>query len=368
MFTADDHRYMGRAIQLANTPLCSPHPNPRVGCVIVKDNEIIGEGFHAKAGEAHAEVNALADAGENARGASAYVTLEPCCHQGKTPPCTDALIAAGVAEVFVAMEDPNPQVSGQGIKRLEQAGIKVHSGLMQSQAEELNLGFIKRMRTGIPWVMCKVAMSIDGRTAMATGESQWITQPTARQDVQRLRARSSAIMTGIGTVLSDDPYLNVRSSELGEQPLSHPARVILDSELRTPLYSRMLEIPGRTLIFCTTKNAEKKAALEQLGAEVFVLPDFQGGVDLSALMDKLGELEINEIMVEAGNILNGSLMRARLLDELVIYMAPVLMGDAASGMMHLPGIISMDQKIPLNIIDVRSIGVDWRITCRPQRQ
>lgn len=366
MFSAADHQHMGRAIQLAATPTCSPHPNPRVGCVLVKDGVVVGEGFHLRAGESHAEVNALNEAGEKARGATAYVTLEPCCHQGKTPPCSQALIEAGVTEVVVAMQDPNPQVAGNGLKQLEAAGIKTRTGLMQFQAEELNPGFIKRMKTGRPWVLCKVAMSLDGRTAMATGESQWITQPTARRDVQRLRARSAAIMTGIGTVLSDNPYLNLRESELGEEPTSLPARVILDSELRMPLDARMLGIPGRTIIFCTTRDEGRKQALEQRGAEVYRVPDFQGGVDLNVLMDKLGELEINEVMIEAGNILNGSLMRGKLLDELVVYMAPVIMGDAASGMMHLPGVISMSQKIPMEIKDVRPIGVDWRITCRPQ--
>ncbi|MDH5545192.1 MAG: bifunctional diaminohydroxyphosphoribosylaminopyrimidine deaminase/5-amino-6-(5-phosphoribosylamino)uracil reductase RibD [Gammaproteobacteria bacterium] len=368
MFNSDDHRFMARAIQLAETPMCSPHPNPRVGCVLVKDGAVVGEGYHALAGQAHAEVNALNMAGEQARGATAYVTLEPCCHHGKTPPCTQALIAAGVSEVVVAMTDPNPQVAGNGIAELKQAGITVREGLMTEQAQLLNRGFVKRMSTGRPWVMCKVAMSLDGRTAMATGESHWITAPTARRDVQRLRARSSAIMSGIGTVLSDNPYLNLRENELGEEPTTQPARIILDSELRTPPDARMFELSGRTLIFCTSRNTEKKAALEQRGAEVYVLPDYQGGVDLNALMDKLGQLEINEVMMEAGAILNGAMLRAKLLDELIIYMAPVLMGDAAAGMMHLPGVISMEQKIPMEIVDIRAIGQDWRITCRPGKR
>ncbi|MDH5219448.1 MAG: bifunctional diaminohydroxyphosphoribosylaminopyrimidine deaminase/5-amino-6-(5-phosphoribosylamino)uracil reductase RibD [Gammaproteobacteria bacterium] len=365
MFNFDDHLFMARAIQLAKKPVCSPHPNPRVGCMLVRDGVIVGEGFHAKAGEGHAEVNALKQAGEKAKGATAYVSLEPCCHQGKTPPCAQALIDAGIVAVVAAMTDPNPRVSGSGLKMLEAAGIKTRTGLMQAQAEELNRGFIKRMKTGRPRVTVKVAMSLDGRTAMATGESQWITAPTARRDVQRLRARNSAIMTGIGTVLSDNPFLNVRKSELGEEPTTHPMRVILDSELRTPPDARMFDAEGRVVICCTTKNAEKKARLEASGAEVYVLPDYQGGVDLEVLLDTLGGLEVNELMVEAGNVLNGTLMRAGLIDELVIYMAPVLMGDAASGMMHLPGIISMSQKIGLEINDVRPIGKDWRIICRP---
>lgn len=359
-FSAEDHRHMARAIQLAQRGLSSTDPNPRVGCVLVREGEIVGEGWHERAGEAHAEVHALRAAGERARGACAYVSLEPCSHHGRTPPCADALLDAGVKRVVAAMEDPNPQVAGRGLTRLREAGVSVASGLLATQAMALNPGYIKRMRSGRPFVRCKLAMSLDGRTAMASGESKWITGAAAREDVQGLRARSSALMTGVGTVLADDPNLTVRLDGAERQPL----RVIVDTHLSTPVTARVLQQPGRTLIVTAVEDGEAAEALRAGGAEVRVLPDRQDRVDLSATLDLLGQLGMNEVMLETGATLSGSMLCAGLIDELIIYMAPVLMGDAARGLFHLPGLAHMADRVSLSISDIRRVGDDWRITAQ----
>ena len=360
-----DHGYMARALQLAANGLYTTHPNPRVGCVIVGAGEnagkVVGEGWHARAGEPHAEVHALAQAGAHARGATAYVTLEPCCHHGRTPPCADALIEAGVARVVMAMVDPNPKVAGQGLAWLGAAGITTESGVLQAQAEALNAGFMMRMREHRPYVRCKLAMSLDGRTAMASGESKWITSDAARADVQRLRASSAAILTSIGTVLADDPALTVRMGGVARQPL----RVVVDSQLRISPQARLLSAPGNALIVTTAQDDVRSVKLMSENVTVSVQPARQGQVDLTALMQMLAvEHEINEVLVEAGPTLNGALLDAGLIDEVIIYMAPHLMGDAARGLFHLPGLQHMSQRIALDIQDIRAVGQDWRITAK----
>ncbi len=361
MTKVHDTRHMARALQLAARGLYTCDPNPRVGCVLVKGGTVIGEGWHVRAGEPHAEVLALRAAGEAARGATAYVSLEPCAHHGRTPPCGEALIAAGISRVVAAMEDPNPQVAGRGLWMLHEAGIAVESKLLRSQAEALNPGFIKRMRTGRPLVRCKLAMSLDGRTAMASGESQWISGSAARADVHRLRARSSALLTGIGTVLSDDPSLNARLDT--DEAVQQPLRVVLDSQLRMPTDARMLSLPGRTLVCCMeAADVEKIVMLTDVGAEVHCLPVENGLVSLPALLDFLAGEGVNEVTVEAGAILNGALLQAGLVDEVIVYLAPLLMGDAARGLFHLPGLEKMAQRIELKIVDMRAVGDDWRIT------
>ncbi len=358
-----DHEYMAYALQLAERGLYTTDPNPRVGCLLVRNGVIVGEGWHERAGEPHAEVLALRAAGEQARGATAYVTLEPCCHQGRTPPCTDALIEAGVAEVVAAMQDPNPQVAGGGLAKLQAAGITTRSGVLSAQAEALNPGFISRMRRGRPFVRCKLAMSLDGRTAMASGESKWITGAEARADVQRLRARSSAILTGIGTVLIDDPSLNVRIDDV--DAAIQPLRVVLDHQLRMPPTARMLSLPGKTLIFAVNEAEAPREALLAAGGEIVLLEPHDGCFQLADVLDVLATREINEVLVEAGATLSGALLAAGLIDELVIYMAPQLLGDGARGLFHLPGLVRMDQKLGLDIQDIRKVGQDWRITAVP---
>ena len=370
--TGTDHQYMARALQLAAQGLYTTHPNPRVGCVIVRDGEntgytgctsgeIVGEGWHVRAGEPHAEIHALAQAGTRARGATAYVTLEPCCHHGRTPPCADALIEAGVTRVVTAMIDPNPKVAGQGLARLAAAGIAIESGVLQAQAEALNPGFIMRMCEHRPFVRCKLAMSVDGRTAMANGESKWITSDAAREDVQRLRASSAAILTGIGTVLADDPALTGRVAGAARQPL----RVVVDSQLRMPPQARLLKEPGRTLIVTTSPDRVSSEKLVCNNVTVNVQSARQGRVNLALLMQTLAvDHEINEVLVEAGPILNGALLNAGLIDEVIIYMAPHLMGDAARGLFHLPELHQMSQRIALDTQDIRAVGCDWRITAK----
>jgi len=367
----DDHRHMARAIELARRGLYTTHPNPRVGCVLVRDGAVVGEGWHRRAGEAHAERIALADAGGNARGATAYVTLEPCSHHGRTPPCADGLIEAGVSRVVAAMIDPNPLVAGQGMARLAAAGIDAVSGVLETDAAALNPGFIKRMATGRPYVRCKLAMSLDGRTAMANGDSQWITGEDARRDVQRLRARSDAIVTGIGTVLADDPSLNVRLSP-DQLPgvesadyLLQPLRVVLDSRLRMPPSARMLSLPGQTLVLTVAEDLDHGVALAEAGAEVITLPGQRDALDLGAVLDELGSRQINEVLIEAGPTLAGAALAAGLVDELIVYMAPHLMGDGGRGLCHLPGLEHMADRIDLTISDIRAVGRDWRITVQP---
>lgn len=349
---------MQRALRLAQKGLYSTDPNPRVGCVLVKDGNIVGEGWHKKAGEAHAEVLALRQAGNDAKAATAYVTLEPCSHTGKTPPCAEALVQAEVSRVVVAMQDPNPLVAGQGLRRLQDSGIEVKSGLMETQARALNPGFIKRMETDLPYVRVKMAMSLDGRTAMASGESQWITGEAARQDVQLLRARSSAILTGIGTVLSDNPSMNVRLSaqELNVDEVRQPLRVVLDSGLRFPAKAKIAEVEGDVLIMTTSKNDVDNAVQ---------LAEKDGHVDLKSALKYLAEKEINEVHVEAGAILSGAFLQQQLVDEIVVYMAPHIMGDEARGLFALPGLSKMKDRISLDIQDVRMLGKDLRITAKP---
>ncbi len=357
---------MSRALQLAAHARCCPHPNPRVGCVIVKEGEVVGEGFHYRAGENHAEINALESAGKRAKAATVYITFEPCCHHGKTPPCTAALIAAGVVEVIIAMEDPNPEVAGKGLQQLEAAGIRTKIGLLGDQAAALNRGFVKRMKTGIPFVRCKLAMSLDGRTAMKTGESQWITSADARRDVQKMRAASDAIMTGIGTAKADDPQLNVRLKGICDEIDKQPLRLVVDSQLRLSPRAKILSVPGKTIVVCAVNKPKEASALEQAGADVLCLPDRYGMVDVEALLLELGKRQINELMIEAGATLCGTFMHKKLIDEIVVYMAPILMGDAASGLLNLPGMLSMKQKIPVEITDMRAVGKDWRITINPK--
>lgn len=367
MADSSDHAYMARALQLAARGLYSTDPNPRVGCVVVRDGGIVGEGWHCRAGEPHAEVFALREAGERARGATVYVTLEPCAHHGRTPPCSEALLAAGVQRVVAAMRDPNPRVAGQGLAQLCRSGIAVECGLMQGQAERLNPGFLRRMRQGRPWVRCKLAMSLDGRTALANGISQWITGEAARADVQHWRARSSAVMTGIGTVLADDPALTVRlpASAWGAQgcggEIRQPLRVVMDSRLRTPSDARLLDQSGETLIFTASEDAAAAAQLTAAGAAIEHVPASGGRVDLSAALGRLAQRGANEVWIEAGPALSGALLRANLVDELVLYMAPLLMGTAARGLCDLPAFAALSECVALRVEDIRAVGEDWRI-------
>ena len=361
MFSAADHDFMSQALRLAERGLCTTTPNPRVGCVIVKAGLLIGEGWHQRAGGPHAEIYALNEAGAQARGATAYITLEPCHHYGQTPPCDEALLAAGIARVVVAMRDPNPQVAGKGLERLRAQGVDVSAGLMEAQARELNPGFISRMERGQPWVRCKIAASLDGRTALANGASQWITGAAARSDVQRWRARACAILTGIGTVLADDPMLTLRELGIGRQPL----RVVVDSQLRTPPSARILQ-GGNTLVLAATEDAAKTKALRNTGVEVLMLPGADGRVDLTALLQQLAQRGINEVLVEAGAGLNGALLQAGLVDELLLYYAPALLGDSARGMFTLPPLTGMSQRVGLEILSLDRVGEDIRLRARPR--
>jgi len=358
-FTDTDARHMARALELARRGLYTTDPNPRVGCVITKAGRVVGEGFHERAGAPHAEINALRAAGDAARGATVYLTLEPCCHHGKTPPCTDALVSAGVARVVAAMQDPNPRVAGQGFAELKQAGIECASGLMQAEAEDLNPGFANRMQRGRPYVRVKLAASLDGRTALASGESKWITGEPARADVQHWRARSSAILTGIGTVLADDPALTVRAFDIGRQP----RRVVLDSRLRMSPQAKMLTLPGTTLVVTAASDGVRAEALQNAGAEVLAL-EKDGHVDLAALMQALAAREVNELLVEAGATLSGALLEAGLADELVLYYAPLLLGDNGRGMFRLDAVTQMAARVELEIKDARPIGRDWRVIAK----
>jgi diaminohydroxyphosphoribosylaminopyrimidine deaminase / 5-amino-6-(5-phosphoribosylamino)uracil reductase len=369
MTTETDIRHMARALQLARRGLYTTDPNPRVGCVVVREGQVVGEGFHVRAGEPHAEILAMQEAGEAARGATVYVTLEPCAHYGRTPPCADALIDAGVGRVVAAMEDPNPRVAGQGLARVAAAGIETASGVLEGQARDINPGFVSRMERGRPFVRVKLAMSLDGRTAMASGESQWITGPAARRDVQRLRARSGAVLTGIGTVRADDPGLDVRLSadELGiVGPVRQPLRVVLDTRLECPPDARLLRSSGPVLVVTGERDESRYVSLESRGAEVTPVALAGERPDLHAVMALLAEREVNEVHVEAGPDLCGALMRAGLVDELVIYMAPHLMGSAARGLMNL-ALERMDERIALEIADIRAVGQDWRIIARPKK-
>ena len=369
-WSAADREWMSRALMLAERGVYTTEPNPRVGCVLVADGRIVGEGWHVRAGEGHAEVNALAQAGDLARGATAYVTLEPCSHFGRTPPCADALVKAGVSRVVAAMQDPNPQVAGNGLNRLREAGIEVDCGLLEAQAQALNPGFIKRMQQGLPWVRVKLAMSLDGRTAMASGESKWITGPAARADVQRLRARSGAVVSGADSVLLDDSAMTVRAAELGlpadeaaAAAERQPLRVLIDSLRRVPLDQRFFRETGPTLVIST--SAEQAADdYRAAGSELLAVPGADGKVDLHAVLQTLAERGCNEVLVEAGAGLSGAFWRAGLVDELIVYMAPRLLGSQARPLMQLP-FESMSEAMDVAIVDMRAIGQDWRITARP---
>jgi diaminohydroxyphosphoribosylaminopyrimidine deaminase/5-amino-6-(5-phosphoribosylamino)uracil reductase len=360
-FAAADNAFMARALRLAERGIYTAHPNPMVGCVLVRDGEVVGEGWHRRAGEAHAEINALGAAGERASGATAYLTLEPCSHHGKTPPCAPALIEAGVSEVVIAMQDPFPEVSGNGKAALEAAGIRVRSGLMQAAAQALNAGFLSRVRHGRPFVRLKVASSIDGAIAMKSGESQWITGPEARADVQRLRARSGAILTGIGTVLADDPALTARNRELdnvGRQPI----RAVLDSRLRMPLSASMLAMPGQTVLYCTGDAGQK--ALADAGAHVVCVKRVAGVLDVREVLADLAGREVNEVLVEAGPSVSGYMMSRGFVDELVIYQAPHIMGSETKPMFRTPEWLRLADRRALELVDLRHIGTDIRITAR----
>jgi diaminohydroxyphosphoribosylaminopyrimidine deaminase/5-amino-6-(5-phosphoribosylamino)uracil reductase len=359
MFTSADHTFMARALQLAQRGLYTTTPNPRVGCVVVRDGQVVGEGWHERAGEPHAEVLALRAAGDQARGATVYVSLEPCSHHGRTPPCADALIAAGVAGVVAAVQDPNPVVAGDGLQRLRAAGIETRDGLLQDEARELNIGFVSRMQRGRPWLRVKVAASLDGRTALRNGTSQWITGAQARRDGHHWRARSCGVMIGIGTLLADDPRLTVRHVRTSRQPL----RVLVDRNLELPLSARLLE-GGNVLVFTAVEDREKTRLLAQTGAEVVVLPGGSGKVDLPRMLEELGRRGLNEVLVESGNRLNGALLRAGLVDELVLYFAPHLLGDSARGMFDLRELTALDQRVALRVCDLRRIGEDLRIVAR----
>lgn len=354
----NDAYYMARAIQLAKRGRYTTSPNPNVGCVIVKNSDIIAEGWHKQAGQGHAEVEALKLLNDQAEGATAYVTLEPCSHYGKTPPCSQALIQAKISRVVVAMQDPNPLVSGRGIAQLQEAGIDVVCGLLKEEAEKLNRGFIKRMTTGLPFVRSKLAMSLDGRTAMASGESQWITSKESRADVQTLRAESCAILTGVGTVLADNPSLTARVEHAVKQPM----RVILDTQLKTPPTAKMATLAGRSIILTASTDLEKHARLQDAGFEVFSLSEYQGHLNLCSVLELLGSLQINELLVEAGATLNGALLAQNLIDEYIIYQAPCILGHQGRGLFHLPDLHCMADKKNLTLADVRHIGTDLKLT------
>lgn len=358
--TESDIHWMSLALSWAEKAMYITTPNPRVGCVIVNaQGVLLGAGHTQPAGQAHAEMMALQDAesqGHFVAGATAYVTLEPCSHQGRTGPCSDALIHAGLSRLVVAVQDPNPQVNGNGIARLRQAGIQVDVGVLEDKAKSLNPGFFKRMTQGLPWMRLKVAASLDGQTALTNGESQWITSASARQDGHAWRARSCAVLTGIGTVLEDDPQLNVRDIDTPRQP----SLVIVDSKLQTPLNAKLWHAERKVWIYCATKDTDRKAAIEAKGASVTCLPNAQGKVDLRALVHDLGKKAINEVHIEAGFKLNGSLLAAGLVDELLVYLAPLLIGQGL-GMANLRSFESLSQALKLDIQNVTTIGDDVRL-------
>ncbi len=358
MFTPADHDFMARALSLAARGLNSTTPNPRVGAVIVKDGEVVGEGWHRRAGEPHAEIVALAQAAGKARGATAYLTLEPCSHFGRTPPCVQALVEAHIGRVVAAMEDPNPRVNGQGLEQLRAAGIDVRCGLLQAEAQALNVGFVSRMSRALPWVRMKVAASLDGRTALRNGRSQWITGEAARVDGHAWRARACAVLTGIGTVRDDDPQMNVRLVDTDRQPL----KVLVDSRLEVDLGAKLLR-GERVLIACAVDNPGKEAELRDRGCELIKLANAHGKVDLPMLMRELAAREINEVHVEAGFRLNGSLIREGCVDELLLYFAPALLGDA-TGMFDLAALEDLEQRHRLAISSVDRVGDDVRILAR----
>lgn len=356
-FSAEDHAFMARAVALTVRGRETATPNPAVGCVIARSGKILGEGWHEKAGEAHAEVRALAACGGDAAGATVYLTLEPCAHQGRTGPCAEALIRSRVGRVVAALEDPNPLVSGKGFARLREAGIAVEAGLLAAAASEAHRGFLARMRRGRPWLRIKVAASLDGRTALGDGRSRWITGPDARRDVHALRARSCAMVTGIGTVLADDPQLTVRDVPCMRQP----RRAVIDSRLETPLTAKILQ-GEPPVIYAAVDAPDRRRALESRGATVVSVPGPGGKTDLTEVARHLGSLGFNEVTVESGAKLHASLLRAGVVDEIVLYMSPKLLGNTAAGLFELPGLDSLEDAMQPRIIDVRQIGADLRIT------
>jgi diaminohydroxyphosphoribosylaminopyrimidine deaminase/5-amino-6-(5-phosphoribosylamino)uracil reductase len=359
-FNEFDHQCMASAMQLARRGLRTTHPNPRVGCVISQGKQLVGRGWHERAGEAHAEIYALQEAGDKSVGGTAYVTLEPCNHSGRTSACVDALIAAKVKRVVCAIEDPNPEVSGAGIARLQAAGIQVQCGLMAAEAEELNRGFLTRMRKARPFVRVKLAQSTDGHIALGNGSSQWISGPEARADVQLWRARSDAILTGIGTVLADDPSLNVRINGCERQPV----RIVVDSHWRTPANARLFAVGGAVII-AGREGSSGPEALEKTGADCISFPSSESRVDLQALLLEMGAREINEVQVEAGATLCGALIQQGLVDELLIYQAPVLLGGGAVSPFAAPRLDNMADRVHLEWIDIRRIGKDMRLRMKP---
>ena len=364
MFSDFDRFAMTRALELAARGLETTDPNPRVGCVIARKDRVIGEGWHERAGEAHAEVAALNNAREDAEGSTAYVTLEPCSHFGRTPPCVNALIAAKIGRVVFAVGDPDPRVGGKGAAALQAAGIRVEGGLMEADAIELNIGYMGRMRDGRPWVRLKLAMSLDGRTALANGVSQWITSEASRIDVQQWRARSSAILTGAGTILSDDPRLDVRLPGEGRR---QPLRVVIDSRLRTPPDARLFTTGGDILLLTSPDPAlAQVAALEERGAQVETMPLIDGHVDLTAAVERLAELQANEVLVEAGNTLAGQLLRRSLVDELLVYIAPKLLGPQARALIDIPRLDYLEHAPEFTLEGVKKLGDDLCLRLRPK--
>jgi diaminohydroxyphosphoribosylaminopyrimidine deaminase / 5-amino-6-(5-phosphoribosylamino)uracil reductase len=359
VFSVADHQFMARAFRLAEHGLNTTSPNPRVGCVIVRDNAIVGEGWHERAGQPHAEIHALKNAGNRTRGATAYVTLEPCNHAGRTGPCTTALIDAGIKRVVAAMIDPNPIVSGNGLRSLSGAGLEASFGLMENAAQALNRGFVTRMQRGRPWFTMKIAASLDGRTALNNGKSQWITGEDARRDGHVLRARSCGILTGIGSVKDDNPRLTVRAIDTSRQP----RKILIDSKLKVSPDAAIFD-GSPTLIFCAVDDIEKKSPLSDRNATIIALPDSHGKVDLAAMASELAAREFNDVLIEAGTKLNGSLLRAKLIDELIIYLAPHALGDGARGMFGIPELSDLAERFSFHFDDVRQIGPDIRITAR----
>jgi diaminohydroxyphosphoribosylaminopyrimidine deaminase/5-amino-6-(5-phosphoribosylamino)uracil reductase len=359
MIGAADREFMRQALDLAARGLYTTTPNPRVGCVIVKDGAAVGTGWHEKAGMPHAEVLALKAAGERARGATLYVNLEPCSHHGRTPPCVDAVIAAGIKRVVAAMQDPNPKIAGSGFAKLRAAGVEVESGLMEEEARELNIGFVARMTRGRPWVRMKIAASLDGRTALANGKSQWITGEAARADGHRWRARACAILTGHGTVRDDDPQLNVRGVETPRQPL----KIVVDSRFETPLSARLLK-DGKTLVAGAVNETKRIEGLRSAGADTVIIPNDRGKVELFKLMEELASRELNEIHVEGGAKLNGSLLQAGVVDELLVYLAPSVIGNSGRGMFDLPELTELSRIKGLEIRALERVGEDIRVLAR----
>lgn len=359
MSAHDDKKLMQRALELAEKGQMSCDPNPCVGCVIAWNGEIMGEGWHAKAGGPHAEIVALDAAGASARDAAVYLTLEPCCHHGRTPPCVDALIKARVARVVIAMQDPHPKVSGGGFKALKSAGISVECGLLKKEARALNRGFVQRCETGRPRVVLKIAASLDGRTAMASGESQWITGDASRADVHLLRAQCSAIVTGSGTMIADDPALTARRPD-GELYERQPMRVIVDSELKTPPTAQCFQLPGKTVVATATEDGPRWQPYIEHGAELMYLPD-DGKVDLKALIAELGELQCNTVMIEAGSVLSGAFMQQELVDAITVYVAPMFLGSDGRGMLDISDIRTLSDRVDLEVTGLSRIGDDIRI-------